>query len=100
MFFPLSLFWSCWHRKMSRPFTRDGQTYRVCLKCGVRRAFDLQNWKTQGGYYRENQTMQPDPNKRPESFREARPRVPPLRIIKKMSVEPDTSSLKRASCQR
>lgn len=41
----------CWHRKMSRPFTRDGHTFRVCLKCGMRRDFDLKKWKMTGGYY-------------------------------------------------
>ena len=41
----------CWHRKMSRPFTRDGETYRVCLRCGVHRQFDLAEWKTKGDYY-------------------------------------------------
>src|ERR1044072_7339575 len=48
LFLPL-LF--CWHRKMSRPFTRDGETYRVCLRCGVHRQFDLKEWKTKGDYY-------------------------------------------------
>ena len=33
----------CWHRRMSWPITRDGQTYRACLKCGVRRSFDTQD---------------------------------------------------------
>jgi len=41
----------CWHRKMSRPFTRAGETYRVCLRCGMHRQFDLQEWKTKGNYY-------------------------------------------------
>ena len=41
----------CWHRKMSRPFTRQGETYRVCLRCGMRRQFDLREWKTKGDYY-------------------------------------------------
>ena len=41
----------CWHRKMSRPFTRDGETYRVCLRCGRHRQFDLREWKTKGNYY-------------------------------------------------
>ncbi len=41
----------CWHRKMSRPFTRDGETYRVCLRCGAHRQFDLEQWKTKGDYY-------------------------------------------------
>ena len=48
LFFPLLV---CWHRKMSRPFTRNGETYRVCLRCGMRRQFDLQEWKTKGEYY-------------------------------------------------
>ena len=41
----------CWHRKMSRPFTRNGETYRVCLRCGRHRQFDLREWKTKGNYY-------------------------------------------------
>ena len=49
---------SCWHRRMSRPFTRDGQTYRVCLRCGVQRRFDLEQWKTKGSYYRERASTQ------------------------------------------
>jgi len=36
---------------MSRPFTRDGCTFRVCLRCGMRRNFDLEKWKMTGGYY-------------------------------------------------
>jgi hypothetical protein len=43
--------WQCWHRHMSRPFTHDGETYRVCLRCGVHRRFDLDAWKTKGSYY-------------------------------------------------
>jgi len=47
----LSWLFRCWHRKMSRPFTRDGQTFRVCLRCGMRRDFDLDAWKMTGDYY-------------------------------------------------
>ena len=49
--FLVSKLWSCWHRKMSRPFTHEGETYRVCLKCGMRREFDLEAWKTGRSYY-------------------------------------------------
>jgi len=42
---------------MSRPFTRDGETYRVCLRCGVHRRFDLEQWKTKGSYYREKEVQ-------------------------------------------
>ena len=46
-----SLF-GCWHRRMSWPITRDGQTYRTCLKCGMCRGFDPKTWKTFGSFYR------------------------------------------------
>jgi len=48
---------SCWHRRMSRPFTHDGVTYRVCLHCGMRRNFDLEAWKTKGRYHNEIRVM-------------------------------------------
>ena len=44
----------CWHRRMSWPITRDGQTYRACLKCGVRRSFDAKTWKSFGSFYRRD----------------------------------------------
>ena len=43
----------CWHRNMSLPLTRDGQTYRVCLRCGMRRHFHLADWKMKGRYYND-----------------------------------------------
>ena len=51
LLFLFSKLWSCWHRKMSRPFTHEGETYRVCLKCGMRLEFDLEAWKTGHSYY-------------------------------------------------
>jgi hypothetical protein len=44
----------CWHRRMGWPITRDGQTYRACLKCGMRRSFDPKTWKTTGPFYRRD----------------------------------------------
>ena len=41
----------CWQHDLSRPFTRNGKTYRVCLKCGLSRDFNLATWKTQGASY-------------------------------------------------
>jgi hypothetical protein len=41
----------CWHLNLSRPFTRDGETYRACLACGARRRFDTERWKTLGRFY-------------------------------------------------
>ena len=50
----LGTLFGCWHRRMSWPITRDGQTYRACLKCGVRRNFDTKTWKTFGSFYRRD----------------------------------------------
>ena len=41
---------NCRHRRMGRPFTREGRTYRVCLSCGMTRDFDPATWKTYGPY--------------------------------------------------
>jgi hypothetical protein len=41
----------CWQHDMSRPFTRQGKSYRICLKCGMARDFNLTTWKSQGHYY-------------------------------------------------
>jgi hypothetical protein len=41
----------CWQHDLSRPFTRGGKTYRVCMKCGLSRDFNLVAWKTQGASY-------------------------------------------------
>lgn len=47
----------CQHKEMSRPFSRQGETYRVCIGCGARRTFDARNWKLQGPfYYKEART--------------------------------------------
>lgn len=49
----VSLF-GCWHRRMSWPITRDRQTYRSCLTCGMCRDFDPKTWKTFGSFYRRD----------------------------------------------
>ena len=41
----------CWQHDLSRPFTFQGRTYRVCLKCGLSRDFNLTTWKTHGASY-------------------------------------------------
>ncbi|HEU4712055.1 MAG TPA: hypothetical protein VFS76_10850 [Pyrinomonadaceae bacterium] len=41
----------CRHAEMSRPFSRDGRTYRSCVNCGAQRQFNLGNWEMQGRYY-------------------------------------------------
>lgn len=41
----------CQHKQMSRPFSRHGESYRVCLACGAQRQFDAQTWNTGGPFY-------------------------------------------------
>jgi hypothetical protein len=41
----------CWHLQMTRPITRNNETYRACLRCGLRRPFDLSIWKSYGSFY-------------------------------------------------
>jgi len=41
----------CWRHDLSRPFSNNGQTYRVCIKCGMSRDFDPTSWKTHGHYH-------------------------------------------------
>jgi hypothetical protein len=47
----LTRVFGCWHTEMSRPFTRDGESYRTCLECGARRQFDSSRWEMVGAYY-------------------------------------------------
>ena len=54
----LALF-RCWHWNMSRPFTRDGRTFCVCLRCGMRQNFDLDAWKATGGFYYGRDSSEP-----------------------------------------
>ena len=42
---------SCWHLRLSRPFTHNRESYVACLRCGMRRKFDLKAWKSIGNYY-------------------------------------------------
>ena len=41
----------CQHKEMSRPFSRQGETYRVCITCGARRQFIESTWETSGPFY-------------------------------------------------
>jgi hypothetical protein len=41
----------CAHKEMSRPFSRHGESYRVCIGCGAHRKFDPDTWKPQGPFY-------------------------------------------------
>jgi hypothetical protein len=69
---------TCRHRRMSRPFTNDGETYCVCLRCGMQRAFDLDDWKLRGPFY--NDSRRPvramAVNKQPEFYESEARRSP------------------------
>jgi hypothetical protein len=41
----------CAHKEMSRPFSRHGESYRVCIGCGAHRRFDPQTWSPRGPFY-------------------------------------------------
>ena len=41
----------CWQHDLSRPFTHQGRTYRVCMKCGLCRDFNPTTWQTHGASY-------------------------------------------------
>ena len=47
----LAVIYGCPHKEMSRPFSRQGETYRVCINCGARRNFDGETWNSSGPYY-------------------------------------------------
>jgi len=41
----------CWHKELSRPFTNQTGSYRACLNCGARKAFDTKSFRTLGTFY-------------------------------------------------
>ena len=41
----------CPHKEMSRPFSRHGEGYRVCIGCGAHRRFDTETWNPRGPFY-------------------------------------------------
>jgi hypothetical protein len=41
----------CWHKDLTRPFTENKRSYRVCTECGARREFDTKTFKTLGTFY-------------------------------------------------
>ncbi|MDQ6652057.1 MAG: hypothetical protein M3Y84_04855 [Acidobacteriota bacterium] len=47
----LSGLFGCPHKEMSRPFSRQGETYRVCINCGAQRGFDENTWNFAGPFY-------------------------------------------------
>ncbi|PYS69043.1 MAG: hypothetical protein DMF69_18225 [Acidobacteria bacterium] len=46
----LNRVFGCWQHNLSRPFSNNGRTYRICVNCGMSRDFDTASWKTHGHY--------------------------------------------------
>jgi len=46
----LVAFRGCWHRKMSWPVRAQGQSYQVCVGCGIKRLFDEQEFQSYGPF--------------------------------------------------
>jgi hypothetical protein len=38
----LDVFFGCYHRQLSRVFTLQGRTYRVCCNCGAQFEYSLE----------------------------------------------------------
>src|SRR5258708_6212037 len=49
----LLLLRGCWHRRMSWPVRAEGQSYQVCLGCGVKRLFDEKNFRSYGPFHND-----------------------------------------------
>jgi hypothetical protein len=47
----LNRVFGCWLHDLSRPFSNNGRTYRICTKCGMSRDFDTASWTTKGHYH-------------------------------------------------
>lgn len=60
----------CWQHDLSRPFSHHGMGYRVCLKCGMSRKFDLVSWQTAGATrcHMSSEGWQADISKEPHTI--------------------------------
>jgi len=45
----LGLFFGCQHSQLSRVFTIEGRTYRVCCNCGAKFDYSLENMSMKRG---------------------------------------------------
>lgn len=48
--FIASLF-GCWHKRLTRPFTSDKNTYMACVECGARKLVDAKEFKVSRAFY-------------------------------------------------
>ena len=41
----------CWHKRLTRPFTENHDSYRACIDCGARKKFDTEDFRSVGPFY-------------------------------------------------
>ena len=42
----LASLFGCWHKRLTRPFTTDKDTYMACLECGARKKVDAKKFQS------------------------------------------------------
>jgi hypothetical protein len=82
----VSRLFGCWHNELSRPFTFEGESYRMCLRCGARRRFVPATWTSVGTYYRK-------PAGAPTMARPGRPSVSRRAVELEAPMSPQHSAL-------
>ncbi|HEY2867363.1 MAG TPA: hypothetical protein VGJ02_09745 [Pyrinomonadaceae bacterium] len=41
----------CWHKRLSKPVSDRSSTYQVCVECGARRNYDMDDFRPRGRFY-------------------------------------------------
>ena len=47
----LGAVFGCWHKRITRPFADNKNSYVACLECGARRDFDTKNFRLTRAFY-------------------------------------------------
>ncbi|MBZ5704906.1 MAG: hypothetical protein LAN63_06095 [Acidobacteriia bacterium] len=67
-------FRGCWHSKMSWPVRAQDHSYQVCMGCGIKRLFDVDEFRAYGPYsYDLNRLVAWDRARRGKPLREVQP---------------------------
>lgn len=56
----LDFLFGCHHQNLSRVFTLDGQTYRVCCDCGARFEYSLMNMSVKRRLFKDPPQLRVD----------------------------------------
>jgi len=72
----------CWHRRMSWPVRMQGQSYQVCLGCGVKRLFDEKKFCSYGPFrYDLNELIAWERASKPDLLDASRTPRPAAKIV-------------------